>query len=226
MIIRQQVVEFRGVIVLQFLRDFRRGAVAAGFLIAVFMGLSACAGGGQAPSAVSQAGSVSDSNAASAPLVASDQGALAYRLGSGDKLRIGVFGEPDLSGEFDVTGNGIVSLPLIGQVKASGLTLDEFEGEIRGKLTDGYLTNPKVTVEVLNYRPFYIIGEVSKAGEYPYTDGMTVLNAVAVAGGFTYRANDAQVYITRNGGKETAYQVSQSIRVLPGDIVRVPERFF
>ncbi len=88
------------------------------------------------------------------------------------------------------------------------------------------MTSPKVSVEVLNYRPFYIIGEVDKPGEYPYTSGMNVLNAVAVAGGFTYRANQDQIYITRGGNEESAFSVGQSVHVLPGDIVRVPERFF
>lgn len=216
-----QIVSNRGVFALQLFGGFKRGVVAAGFLMIVLMGLSACAGGG--PSGASMA---TPSAQAQIDAATTDQSSLSYRLGAGDKLRVGVFGEPDLSGEFDVPGNGNVSLPLIGQVKATGLTLSEFEGEIREKLQEGYLTNPKVTVEVLNYRPFYIIGEVGKPGEYPYTDGMTVLNAVAVAGGFTYRANDSQVYITRNGGEEVAYQVGRSIRVLPGDIVRVPERFF
>ncbi|MDO8288384.1 MAG: polysaccharide biosynthesis/export family protein [Parvibaculum sp.] len=205
---------------MQLFGGFKRGVVAVGFLIIALTGLSACAGGDQSNSSVVLTAQ------AQVAVATVDQSSLSYRLGAGDKLRVGVFGEPDLSGEFDVPGNGNVSLPLIGQVKASGLTLSEFEGEIREKLQEGYLTNPKVTVEVLNYRPFYIIGEVGKPGEYPYTDGMTVLNAVAVAGGFTYRANDSQVYITRNGGEEAAYQVGQSIRVLPGDIVRVPERFF
>lgn len=149
-----------------------------------------------------------------------------YTLGSGDKLRVIVFGEDDLSGEFDVTGSGMVSLPLIGQVRAQGLTVDEFENAVRTKLLDGYLKNPRVSVEVLNYRPFYIIGEVNEPGQYPYTSGMSVLNAVAVAGGYTYRANEDQVYITRGDGKEQAYAADQSVKVLPGDVVRVPERFF
>lgn len=149
-----------------------------------------------------------------------------YRLGSGDKLRVIVYGEEDLSGEFDVTGAGKVSLPLIGQVQAAGLTLDEFEKEVTNKLANGYLNHPKVSAEVLNYRPFYIIGEVTKPGQYPYTNGMTVLNAVAVAGGFTYRANNDSVFITRGDGKEEEFKTSQQVKVLPGDVVRVPERFF
>ena len=200
--------------------QFVRVAQAA-FSGLLMIGVAACAAGNapvanQTPAAVS-----GQANAGGGAAGTAD-----YRLGSGDKLRVIVYGEQDLSGEFDVTGSGKISLPLIGQVQAAGLSLDEFESEIATKLKQGYLTSPKVSVEVLNYRPFYIIGEVEKAGEYPYTSGMNVLNAVAVAGGFTYRANQTQVYIARGGNEETAYSVNQSVKVLPGDIVRVPERFF
>lgn len=149
-----------------------------------------------------------------------------YLLGVGDKLRVNVFGEEDLSGEVDVNGTGKVSLPLVGQVQAAGLTIDAFTEEVATKLKEGYLTSPKVSVEVLNYRPFYIIGEVTTPGQYPYTNGMTVLNAVAVAGGFTYRANEDKVLITRGDQKEVAYKLTQAVKVLPGDIVKIPERFF
>ncbi|PKQ05929.1 MAG: polysaccharide biosynthesis protein [Alphaproteobacteria bacterium HGW-Alphaproteobacteria-11] len=151
---------------------------------------------------------------------------LDYRLGSGDKLRLIVFGENDLSGEFDVSGSGRVALPLIGQVDAAGLTLSQFEAAVVTKLQDGYLNNPRVSAEVLNYRPFYIFGEVGSPGQYPYTSGMTILNAVAVAGGYTYRANQERVFITRGEGAEVAYPASQAVKVLPGDVVRIPERFF
>jgi len=180
--------------------------------------LSACAGGGGAAASVSPL----QVEATALPADAN----LDYRLGSGDKLRVIVFGEQDLSGEFDVTGSGKVSLPLIGQVQAAGKTLNEFAQEVGNELKQGYLTNPKISVEVLNYRPFYIIGEVDKPGQYPYTNGMTALNAVAVAGGFTYRANHDRVFITRGDAAEAEYPANQSVRVLPGDIVRVPERFF
>ncbi|MDO8421549.1 MAG: polysaccharide biosynthesis/export family protein [Parvibaculum sp.] len=197
------------------------GVLKALLTFALVLVLSGCAGG-------SIVDEVTASNvvAASAGNVAPIDPNLDYRLGSGDKLRMIVFGEQDLSGEFDVTGTGKVSLPLVGQVQAAGLTLDEFAEEVAGKLKQGYLTNPKISVEVLNFRPFYIIGEVDKPGEYPYTNGMTILNAVAVAGGFTYRANQSDVYITRGGGGEVKFGISQSVRVLPGDIVRIPERFF
>ncbi|MCE9649105.1 MAG: polysaccharide export protein [Parvibaculum sp.] len=181
--------------------------------------LAACAGGG---GSADQAGPQAAASSVALPADAN----LDYRLGSGDKLRVIVYGEQDLSGEFDVTGTGRVSLPLIGQVQAAGKTLDEFSQEVATELQKGYLTSPKVSVEVLNYRPFYIIGEVDKPGQYPYTNGMTVLNAVAVASGFTYRANQDRVFITRDGAKETEYPASQSVHVLPGDIVRIPERFF
>lgn len=149
-----------------------------------------------------------------------------YVLGSGDKVRIIVFGEQELSGEFDVSGAGKLSMPLIGAVQASGLTLQQLESEIARNLSDGYLTNPRVSAEVLNYRPFYIIGEVTKAGQYPYTNGMTVMNAVAVAGGFSYRADSDVVYISRNGAPEQKFKATQDLKVLPGDTVRIPERFF
>lgn len=150
-----------------------------------------------------------------------------YRLDSGDRLRVIVFDEPNLSGEFDISGSGKAALPLIGQVDARGLTLSEFEDAVEAKLRNGYLTDPRVSAEVINYRPFYIIGEVTKPGEYPYTDGMTVLNAVAVAGGYTYRADDSRVFITREaaGGEQEVRQLDV-LKVQPGDVIRIPERYF
>lgn len=150
-----------------------------------------------------------------------------YKLGSGDKIQVNVYGEPDLSGEFFVDGSGVVQLPLIGQVKAASLTIHDFQNVLAGKLKDGgYLKNPRVSVEVINYRPFYIIGEVNKPGEYPYVSGMNVLNAIAMAGGYTYRANDTDVYIRRNGDQEEKDPANATTRVNPGDIIRVDERFF
>jgi polysaccharide export outer membrane protein len=149
----------------------------------------------------------------------------AYQLGTGDQLRIIVFGEEDLSGEFQVDDTGAVSIPLVGDVTARGQTLRSFEAAVREKLTEGYLKDPRVSVQVLNYRPFYIIGEVENDGEYPFVSGMHVLNAVAVAGGFTYRANTSKVFITR-GNQEYEFIVKPDLRLEPGDVIRVPERFF
>lgn len=159
--------------------------------------------------------------------VARAQEQSAYQLGSGDKLRVTVFGDEDLSGEFDLDGAGNFSMPLIGKVVAGGLTLDQAEDEVERLLLDGYLVNPRVSIEVLNYRPFYILGEVNSPGSYAYVSGMTVLNAVALAGGYTYRAREENVRITRASDPEKQeVPVSITEVVLPGDIIRVPERHF
>lgn len=150
-----------------------------------------------------------------------------YRLGSGDQVRVIVYNEDSLSGEFVVDGSGRVSLPLIGQIDAGGLSLSEFEDAVELRLSDGYLNDPRVNVEVLNFRPFYILGEVEEAGEYPYTDGLTVMNAVATAGGFTYRANTRIVYIKRDGtDQEVAITLTPGTPVNPGDTIRIAERYF
>jgi polysaccharide export outer membrane protein len=151
-----------------------------------------------------------------------------YRLGAGDKVRISVFGEDTLSGEFLVPGgDGTIAFPLIGGVQAAGLTVSELQSEIEAKLKPDYLKDPHVSIEVLNYRPFYILGEVMKPGEYPYTNGLTVLNAVATANGFTYRANHHKVYIKRaNSSSEVEYNLDASTVVQPGDTIRIGERFF
>jgi protein involved in polysaccharide export with SLBB domain len=119
----------------------------------------------------------------------------AYTLGNGDQLRITVFGQPDLSGQFEVDGTGSISMPLIGQVEALGLTTPQLENRIVEMLEGDYVLNPRVSAEVINYRPYYILGEVNRPGEYPYNSGLTVVNAVAAAGGWTYRARKNVVYI-------------------------------
>lgn len=153
---------------------------------------------------------------------------LDYKLGAGDKVRIIVFGEDSLSGEFAVPGgNGVIAFPLIGDVTAGGLTVGQLQGQLEAKLKDGYLKDPHVSIEVLNYRPFYILGEVTKPGEYPYTNGLTVLNAVATANGFTYRADTRRVFIKRaNEPLEREYPLTSMTPVAPGDTIRIKERFF
>ncbi|WP_155860054.1 polysaccharide biosynthesis/export family protein [Kordiimonas gwangyangensis] len=150
-----------------------------------------------------------------------------YELGSGDRIRVIVYGEEDLSGEFELDGSGVVGIPLIGPVTIGGRDVAKAERLISEKLADGYLVNPRVSIEVLNYRPFYILGEVKQPGSYPYVNGMTVLNAIALASGFTYRANEKKIVITRKvDGAEKKIDVGDTTLVMPGDIIRVPERFF
>lgn len=150
-----------------------------------------------------------------------------YRLGVADKVRVTVFGETALTGEFLVGGNGKVSLPLIGETQAGGLTVGEFQQEVATALRAGFINDPRVSAEVLNYRPFYILGEVNNPGEYPYTNSLTVLNAVATAGGFTYRSDNRRVFIKRaDGDAEEAFPLTTSTRVAPGDTIRIRERLF
>ena len=150
-----------------------------------------------------------------------------YRLGVADKVRVNVFGEEALTGEFLVGGGGKISLPLVGEVQAAGLTISEFQNEVSNELRKGYIKEPRVSAEVLSYRPFYIMGEVNKPGEYPYTNNLTVLNAVATAEGFTYRANKRSVYIKRaEDPVEQSYPLTPLTKVAPGDTIRIGERYF
>jgi protein involved in polysaccharide export with SLBB domain len=150
-----------------------------------------------------------------------------YQLGTGDKVRVAVYGEDDLGGEFQVDGNGRISMPLIGQLDARGATAPQLEEAIVEKLADGYLQNPRVSVEITTYRPFYVIGEVNKPGEYPYVNGMSALNAIALAGGYTEHANEGTIYIRRNGRtREEEVPADQMTRIFPGDVVRVHMSLF
>jgi polysaccharide export outer membrane protein len=158
---------------------------------------------------------------------AQDSPVESYRLGAGDRVKITVYGHADLSGEFEVDGEGRISLPLIQQVEALGLTPSELASAIAGKLKPDYLNNPRVSAEVLNYRPFYILGEVNAPGSYAFVNGMTVLNAAAVAGGFTYRAQTGRVVITRGDDENRMeFRAELETKVLPGDVIEIPERFF
>ncbi|MEM7662262.1 MAG: polysaccharide biosynthesis/export family protein [Pseudomonadota bacterium] len=152
----------------------------------------------------------------------------AYTLGNGDRLRVTVFGEPELSGEYLVDGTGLVSLPLVGEIPAVGTTVRAFQQEVERQLIEKeLLVTPRVSAEVINFRPYYILGEVTRPGEYPYTDALTVLNAVATAEGFTYRANRRTVFIRGvNETEERAVRMSATLRVQPGDTIRVGERIF
>lgn len=151
----------------------------------------------------------------------------AYTLDSGDVLRVTVFGEPDLSNTFAVDKGGYISLPLIGSVGARGQTTKQMESKIAAGLRNGFLRSPDVAVEVDTYRPFFILGEVGTGGQYVYVPGMTVQNAVAIAGGFSARAEQENVDITRNiNGEVITGRVPLSDPILPGDTIAVRERLF
>jgi polysaccharide export outer membrane protein len=150
-----------------------------------------------------------------------------YVLGPNDRIRLKVYGEADISGEYEIDSNGQVSIPLAGHVGAAGLTTKQLERSITSALAKGIVRDPRVNVEVALYRPYYILGEVKKGGEYPYRLGLTVMDAVASAGGFTYRANENKVLLRRSGsGVEQTYALDAPILVYPGDNIRVPERYF
>ncbi len=150
-----------------------------------------------------------------------------YRLDSGDRIRVTVFGQPDLSGEFNVDGGGLIALPLIEPVRARGQTSEEFARDLEAALGQQLLRNPSVSVEVTLYRPFFILGEVNRPGQYAYVNGMTVKTAAAIAGGFTYRANTSIVLLTRQmSGKIIEGGANLNALVLPGDTVLINERLF
>lgn len=150
-----------------------------------------------------------------------------YRLGLGDKLRVNVYGEPQLSGEFQVSGTGVVSMPLIGDVKAVGLTAHELEEALTRRYAAGYLNSPRIAVEMFSFRPFSILGEVSHPGQYPSNEGLTLAGAVALAGGYTYRANKKRVFVRHTGElDEHEVDVRSDPAIAPGDVIRIGERYF
>ena len=150
-----------------------------------------------------------------------------YLLGTGDRIKVAVFNEENLSGDFDVDNAGLVRLPMIGTTRVGGLTAHGAEDVITQRLAAGYLTTPRVTVTVINTRPFFILGEVNKPGEYPSTANMNALTAVALAGGFTGHAASSTVYIQRQGQTaEREYPADQRTKIYPGDVVRVDDTVF
>jgi protein involved in polysaccharide export with SLBB domain len=150
-----------------------------------------------------------------------------YKLGAGDKVRVTVYGEEDLSGEFQIDGNGYVRLPLIGQVQAGGHSAYQLEGNVEAALENGYLKSPRVNIEVTTYRPFYIIGQVSRPGQYPYSSNMSALDAVGIAGGFTDHAVESTLYVRHEGeAKESEVPADETVKIHPGDVVRVDQTPF
>ena len=150
-----------------------------------------------------------------------------YVLGINDSVRVKVYNEPDISGEYVVDSGGYVSIPLAGRIRAAGLTPDALQSAIMSRLNNGIIHDPHVTVEVSVYTPFFVQGEVKRSGEFAYRPGLTVLDAVAQAGGFTYRANDHEIFIRGKGAKlEEVYPLDLPVPVHPGDNIRVAERWF
>ncbi len=146
-----------------------------------------------------------------------------YTLGSGDRVKVTVYGEDDLSGVFEVSGTGSIAYRLIGEVEAGGKTIRELEKKVVTKLADGYLRKPRVSIEVTNYRPFYILGEVKRPCSYAYVEGMKIVNAVAMSGDFPI-----QRFLVRRAGapKDSETEAKPDDFLYPGDVIRVPERFF
>lgn len=195
---------------MQLLRT-RRSAIRIllGATASPVLGLASCAPGSSLP-----------------PLANADPGP--YRLAVDDQVRIITFGQEDLTGQFKVNDRGTIAIPLLGAIPASGLTSAELEHQIAKELKQKkLLLDPSVSVEVLGYRPMFILGEVTKPGQYPYEPGMTVLTAVAIAGGFTYRAQTSYASLLRKvNGHSVEGRVPRGMEVLPGDVITILERYF
>jgi polysaccharide export outer membrane protein len=169
------------------------------------------------------AGSISDAEQQALAVAATAPATLQ----PGDKIRVVVFGEDKLSGEYELDQAGQISMPLSGTIKAQGLTQRALEQALAQKFRSEYLRNPKVTVTIATLAPYYMMGEIKNPGQFAYRSGLNVLTAMAIAGGPTYRANRSSVQIQRRGDTSMReYPISASVPVLPGDVIKVPERYF
>ncbi|MFG0605987.1 exopolysaccharide export protein VpsN [Vibrio mimicus] len=150
-----------------------------------------------------------------------------YRLGVGDQIRIQVYDEPELSVETRVSDNGTIDYPFLGKIRLKGKTLEEVKVAIHDGLLDGYLINPNVSVSILEYRPFFVNGQVMKPGSYPYYPGLTVNQAITIAGGFTERASKTNLQISSSDDPQAKpVKVTLFSKLQPGDILTVAESFF
>ena len=152
---------------------------------------------------------------------------VATRLQPGDRIKVTVYGEDNLNGVYDIDPSGNVSLPLAGTIRAAGRSKAELQRDITAKYKSDYLQNPKVTVDVVAFRPFFVMGEVEHPGEFPYRSDLNVLSATTLAGGLTYRASRSTVLIKHPGEQNwTEYAMAPTVVIGPGDLIRVPERYF
>lgn len=193
-------------------------------LMVMALALAGCSAPSR-PASPNQAAAVQSINPAAGTAGPGDISA--YRLGPGDKVKVTVFGQEKESGTFDIDGSGNMAYPLLGNVPAQGLTPSELQERLRAELDRRFIVNPRVTIEVQNYRPFYIYGEVQKSGSYPFVAGLTVRRAVAIAGGYTRRARYAPVQVVREsteGAREITLELDMP--VLPGDTIQVLQRLF
>lgn len=150
-----------------------------------------------------------------------------YTLNAGDQIRVTVFDQDNLSNTYSVSQSGTIAFPLVGTVPARGKTVNQIETYLASKLASGYLRNPNVSVEVTTYRPIFIMGEVNDAGQYSYVPGMTAQKAIAAAGGFSARANQSDIDVTREiNNKIITGRMSLTNPILPGDTIYVRERLF
>jgi polysaccharide export outer membrane protein len=204
-------------------------------LLTAFFALAAC-DGDTTPIVKEESLQLAPTNAAGPglrPGVAATPGTAAgkdpdYKLGANDRLRITVFGQPTLTGEYTLDGNGVLAFPLIGNVPANGVTTNQLQQAIAAKLEPDYLVNPNVSAEIVSRRPFYVIGEVQKPGNYPYVSDITAVNAIAMAGGFTRRARKNDFYIRRldKDGKPVRIEANAGTVLQAGDTLEVRERVF
>ena len=150
-----------------------------------------------------------------------------YRLSPGDRLKLDVFREDALSGEYVINDQGYIGLPMAGDIPAAGKTLAGLRQELTALLGREYVRDARINLDIVSYRPIYILGEVQRPGEYEYVEGMSIYGLVAKAGGFTFRANEEVVFI-RHGkeAEEQAYRLTSGGAVLPGDTVRIGQRYF
>ncbi len=187
--------------------------------VASFVVIIAVAGCSSGPASYSQ---TADNTQTRLPMRSSGG---SYMLGTSDQLRVQVYNEPTITGDYVIDGAGFLSIPVAGRIKAAGLTTEQLERRLTAKLNSGILKEARVTIQISSYAPFYIRGEVKKPGEFPYKPGLTLGDAVALAGGYTYRADESRAYVRPFGGIEITRPLNVDPPIAPGDNIRIPERF-